>query len=116
MIFSSTSFAEWTKVSTSISGVTFYVDFTRIKKHGGYVYYWRLKNLSEPDEWGDLSSLVYEKVDCELLKSKRLSLTYHTQLNAKGTPSTIDNQPDKDWNYANPGSSFETILKTVCSW
>jgi hypothetical protein len=39
LMFSSTSFADWTKVSSSGGGAnTFYVDFERIRKHGGYVY------------------------------------------------------------------------------
>ena len=26
-----------------VRGTTFYVDFERIKKHGGYVYYWDIR-------------------------------------------------------------------------
>jgi len=40
LIFSSTCFAEWTEVSKSVDGDTFYVDYDRIKQHGGYVYFW----------------------------------------------------------------------------
>ena len=46
----STSFAGWTKVDESVSGDTFYVDFERIKKHGGFVYYWNLTDYLEPDK------------------------------------------------------------------
>jgi hypothetical protein len=38
VMFSSTSFSGWTKVTESVDGNTFYVDFERIRKHGGYVY------------------------------------------------------------------------------
>ena len=37
--FSSPSFAEWTKIGENVYGTTFYVDFTRIRKHDGYVYW-----------------------------------------------------------------------------
>ena len=40
VVYPSTSFAEWKKVSESVSGNTFYVDFESIKKNRGYVYYW----------------------------------------------------------------------------
>ena len=35
LMFSSTSFAEWTEVSKNIRGDTFYVDFERIRKAMG---------------------------------------------------------------------------------
>jgi len=48
-VFSSTSFAEWTKVSENVS-TTFYVDFERIRKHGGYVYFLWLSDYLKPDK------------------------------------------------------------------
>ena len=39
MMFSFPSYAKWTKVSKNVSGDTFYVDFERIRKVYGYVYY-----------------------------------------------------------------------------
>ena len=35
---------------------TFYVDFERIRKHDGYVYFWRIRDDLKPDKWGDLSA------------------------------------------------------------
>ena len=41
VFFSSPSYAEWTKVSSSGGGAdTYYADFERIRKHDGFVYYW----------------------------------------------------------------------------
>ena len=42
VMFSSTSFGEWTKVSRSVTGTTIYIDFERIRNHDGYVYFWVL--------------------------------------------------------------------------
>jgi len=55
VMFSSTSFAEWKKVGENVDGDTFYVDFDRIRKHGGYVYFWSLGDLLKPFESGTLS-------------------------------------------------------------
>ena len=44
-MFSSPSYAEWTKVSKTVEGVSVYVDFKRIRKESGYVYFWLLKDL-----------------------------------------------------------------------
>ena len=38
-MFASRSYAEWTKVGEIPDGTTFYVDFERIRKHDGYVYF-----------------------------------------------------------------------------
>ena len=50
VVFSSTSFAGWTKVSKNVNGTTFYVDFERTRKHDGYVYLWTLNGLLKPDK------------------------------------------------------------------
>ena len=52
VMFSSLSYAEWTKVGVGGDGNTYYIDFERIKKHGGYVYWWDLNDLLKPDKDG----------------------------------------------------------------
>ena len=114
-MFSSTSFAEWKKVFITEDGSTFYVDFERIKKHDGYVYYWELSDLLKPDEDGDLSYKNYKQGDCKLFRFKYLSDSYHKEPMGRGTPSLSSNKPDKEWNHPSPNSSGEYILKKVCS-
>ena len=49
--------ADWKKVSSTGGGAyTFYVDFERIRKHGGYVYYWYMRDYLKPNKWNDMSS------------------------------------------------------------
>ena len=115
VMFSSTSFAGWTKVTVSLKGNTFYVDFRRIKKDRGYVYWWEMQNLLKPDKDGDLSYKYYSQSDCKLFRYKVLSNTYHTQPMGEGTPSTSSNKPDKEWRYPTPNSAMEIVLKKVCS-
>ena len=52
VMFSSPSYAKWTKVSENVDGDILYVDFERIRKHGGYVYYWRLRDGLKPSPVG----------------------------------------------------------------
>ena len=52
VVYPSTSFAEWKKVSESVSGNTFYVDFESIKKNRGYVYYWLMVDWLNPNSYG----------------------------------------------------------------
>jgi hypothetical protein len=115
VMFSSTSFAEWKKVSESVDGDTFYVDFERIRKHGGYVYYWYLSDYLKPTEYGDLSGKVYHQGDCQLFRYKSLSYVHHKQ--PMGQDTGTDYSPkNPEWNYPSPNSSMETILKSVCAY
>ena len=116
LMFSTPSYSEWTKVSKSImGGGTFYVDLERIKKHGGYVYYWELVDYLKPSPRGTLSVKSYYEIDCKLFREKRLNASYHKEPMGRVTPSTSSNVPEKNWQYPPPNSVAETILKRVCS-
>ena len=112
VMFSSTSFAGWTKVREN-GKTTFYVDFERIRKHGGYVYWWDLTDLLKPSPGGNLSGKIYKQGDCKLFRFKVLSFSSHKEPMGGGTgnPHT---PPDK-WKYPPPNSVDEIILKKVCS-
>jgi hypothetical protein len=115
MFSPSTSFAEWTKVSENV-GATFYVDFERIRKHDGYVYYWQLSDYLKPIEYGILSGKIYIQGDCKKFRYKYLSASFHKGPMGGGIVNETSNTPDKDWNYHPPDSSGEIILKTVCQY
>ena len=115
LVFSSPSYADWTKVGTSVDGDTFYVDFDRIRKHGGYVYFWQLSESVKP-VLGDLSAKFYIQGDCKLFRFKYLSYYFHTEPMGNGTPTSSGNTPDKEWRYPSPNSSHEDILKSVCNY
>ena len=42
VMFSSSSYAEWRKIGVNVDEITLYVDIERIRKHDGYVYWWKL--------------------------------------------------------------------------
>jgi hypothetical protein len=113
VFFTSPSYAGWTKVSKNTNGTTYYVDYERIRKHDGYVYYWLLSDYLKP-KMGDLSAKVYRQGDCKLFRFKILSETLCKEPMGGGTGET-HNKPDKDWTYPSPNSVDEVILKSVCS-
>jgi hypothetical protein len=115
VMFSSTSFAEWTEVATNTSGSTYYVDLERIRKHDGFIYYWRLSDHLKPTKYGDLSSKVYHQGDCKLFRFKYLSDSYYKGKMGTGDKTGGSNKPDKEWRYPSPNSTGEYILKLVCS-
>jgi len=112
-MFSSPSYSEWTKVGKSMSGITFYVDFERMRKVKGFVYYWEVTDFLKPDKYGDLSVKVYKQGDCKLFRFKTLSFSYHKEPMGGGTGDV--NTQKQDWVYPSPNSSNEIILKSVCS-
>ena len=105
--------AEWTWVVENAEGTTHYIDLERIRKHDGYVHYWRLSNYLKPED-GVWSAKVYSQVDCNLFRFKILSHSFYKEPMGNGTADTY-NPPNKVWEYPSPNSSHELLLKTVCS-
>ncbi len=115
VMFSSTSFAGWTKVDESVrTGDTFYVDFERMRKVDGYVYYWMLGDYLKPQKYGVFSGKAYSQGDCKLFRTKILKISFHKEPMGRGT-AVIINPPDKGWDYPSPNSVNEGILKLVCN-
>ena len=115
LMFSTPSYAEWTKVSKNVNGDTFYVDFERIRNVDGYVYFWRLSDFLKPDTDGELSYKIYTQGDCKLFRYKVLNVSAHKQAMGEGTGEVAE--PIKElegWIYPPPNSAIEHTLKKVC--
>ena len=83
MMFSSPSFAEWVKVGVSKNG-TYYLDFSKIRKIDGLVYWWELGDFLKPNNRGHLSAKVYVQGDCKLYRFKGLSYSFHKEPMGEG--------------------------------
>ena len=114
VMFSSSSYAGWTKVGEDVNGKTFYVDYERIRIHDGYVYWWDLQDYLKPTSQGHLSAKTYNQGDCKLFRLKKLRLSIHKEPMGGDTGGTL-NEPDKEWTYPSPNSVNETVLKQVCN-
>ena len=115
-MFSSPSYSKWTKVGEGVSGMTYYVDFKSMKKHGGYVTYWVLRDYLKPDKFGNLSGKTYYQGDCKLLRYKNLSYSFHKEPMGGGVGDV--QKPLKsslDWKIPSPNTSNELVLTVVCS-
>lgn len=114
VMFSSSSYAEWTKNSSSGGGTTtFYVNFDEIRNHEGYVYYWVLSDFVKPFTDGELSVKSYMMGDCKIFRVKVLTNIWYKEPMGRGTP---DPSPQsEDWEYVPPNSAIGKNLKSVCS-
>jgi len=97
-----------------VKGNTFYVDFERMRKHGGYVYFWSLTDNLKPTKHEVLSVKVFRQGDCRLFRYKVLSVSFYKEPmgGGNGNPFT---PPDK-WEYAPPDSVSEDTLNSVCNY
>jgi len=114
VMFSSPSYAGWTKVTKNVTGDTFYVDYERIRKHGDYVYYWQLNDYLKPEKNGTLSVKAYRKGDCRLLRYTFLNITLYKGPMGGGTTINSFNYNKNNWRYFVPDSVDERVIKFVC--
>ena len=112
VMFSSTSYAEWTKVNENSLGNT-YIDFERIRSHDGYIYYWILIDLFAPNE-ETLSMKSYKQGDCKLFRFKYLSISTFKEPMGNGTSKTVTIN-DNHWQDPPPDTTWEDALNRVCS-
>jgi len=115
VMFSSSGSAGWTKVGTVATGDTIYLDYQRIRKHGGYVYYWTMQDYLKPLRGEYLSIKLYRQGDCKLFRSKILNMSAHIKPMGRGNPSVRSTEPNENWDYPAPDSLHETHLKAVCA-
>ncbi len=117
MMFSSTSFAEWTKMDTNVKGDTVYLDADRLRKvaeGGRYAYYWTLIDLLEPNNVGSLSVEAKQQVDCDLRRMKRVTYNYYKDQMGRGSADQVT-PSEQEWIYPKPNSFGEKITNILCN-
>ena len=110
---SSPSYAEWKKV-TEFDGDTYYVDFDRIRKHGGYVYWWELVDNLKPDKNGHFSGILYYQGDCRLFRYNGLTGSWYREPMGRGKSVSTRTPQNTEWYYPKPNTIAERRLKAVC--
>jgi hypothetical protein len=111
---SSPSSAGWTEVNETVDGSTVYVDFERITKQDGYVYWWQLLNYKKISIHGHLSVGANFQGDCRQYRFKSLSFSYHKEPMLEGV-GKFQEPEKKGWRESPPASVMEQTLKAVCS-
>ena len=114
VMFSLPSYAGLTKISENVDGDIYYVDFERIRKHDGYVYFWWLRDYLKPDEWGGMSNKVYYEIDCKAFRRRSLTYIFYNQPMGEGEGET-DTPDNPEWQFPSPDSMNEFLLNKVCA-
>jgi hypothetical protein len=114
------SYGEWTKVNEDVDGDSYYIDFETVKEIDGYVVWWEMRDLSESNEDGDMSTQIFIKGDCESSRNTFLSIVSYKKPMGNGEGETfgggvVNLEDIMGWRYPPPGTVAISNLKIVCS-
>ena len=111
--FSSPYFGEWIKSAETEDGA-FYINFSDIREADGFVYWWQLNDLIEPNK-GTLSAITYHQTDCFWFRTKYLRGKVFKANMAEGTA-------EREYDYENPkwiypaGHLQGQLVQDVCGY
>ena len=107
----------WTEFGKNMLGdATIYVDLDTIKKGGGYVYYWELRDYLKPFPNGNISVKTYIEVDCGIPRKERgLSNLFYRESMGKGSTSATNTPEAPGWRHPILDSVAKEILEEVCN-
>ena len=114
-LLSTPTFAEWTLISES-KAISYYIDFEKIKKADGYVYWWLLIDYRKPTPvHRDLSTKTYNQGDCKLFRLKRLRYSFYKEPMGRGDSDIQESEGEnRKWKYPSPKTVDGIVLKKAC--
>ena len=117
VLFSTPSFGEWKMVTKGeVYGDIYYVDFNKITKQSGFIFWWQLADFEKnTGSDGTLSNVVYYQGNCQKFKAKPLIYLKHKlpMGKGKGQEFKLPSNYDK-WLDASTGTSLLVIMTEVC--
>jgi hypothetical protein len=114
LLISFHSYGEWEEVVEGENGDIYYLDEDSIKNHGGYVYFWEMRDYLKPTDTGTMSGKMYKQGDCGVNREKHLSFSYYKEPMGRGSGTTMT--PSDEWMYPSPGTVRKLILDYVCDY
>ena len=121
LILSFNSYGEWTLFGEDESNESnYFIDLESVKKQDKYIYWWMLVDFFLPleDELdvyeGDMSAKSFVQGDCELNRTKFLSLyTFKKPMGEEASSMDLAETNPK-WDYLPPDSMGESMLYLSC--
>ena len=115
LLFSSSVFAEWTRVTQSVDGDVLYVDKRTVKIVGNTRYFYMLFDYVTPTSYGDLSDRTYREIDCSSMMFRDLVKDYFRFPLGEGNPTEGSGQIKiPEWKYIKPDSIYGIMNNYVC--
>ena len=117
IIYSSQSFAEWTRIGKVENLYVMYIDIDNFRLNDEYLLYWDLVDFQQTQEssFGKFKSTSsYHQLDCKLFRQKLLAMVLYKDNMGKEILNQ-HNFKDQDWVYPSPNSMPYIKTKQVCS-
>ena len=116
LLFSSSVFAEWTKIVTSEKGNSLYIDKPTLKIVGDIRFFLYMQNYAKPTTYGDLSSRSYAELNCNSMMSRDLIKDYFSLPLADGSTTEGSGEINSpQWVYYAPDTIEGILHKEVCN-
>ena len=115
LLLAAPSFADWDLVGTAENGTpSSYIDLDQIRKEGGFIHFWNLSDLKQPDSDGDLSYLTFVLGDCKSFRLMYLIGYYYKKNMGEGASSGSIYGKPSEWDSPTTGTMDELMLNKVC--
>ena len=113
-------YGEWTKFFTDEEGEIF-IQKDTIAEKNGFVYWWTLGNLNQPDdENGMMSFTIYIQGDCNLNRTKGIHVVFYEKPMGMGTSDRYFQDDEyisyNEWEYTTPETITSDLLDYVCEY
>lgn len=119
LLLASPAWAEWSPFGETANGDKYYLDLTTFRKDGGFIRIWELRNFSQKREFaktqGVLSTRYRTEWDCKNEKMRYLTMSAHSELDARGEVLNQDQQESR-WHDIAPSTLIAEKLKLFCKY
>ena len=107
--------AKWSKLFSGRDNTSFHVDLKTLEVEEQIRRIMFLIDYKNPNEHGDLSSIIKREINCNELMYRDLEINFFKINKGKGTKSRGSGKiKNPKWQYYPPGSSGGEIIKIIC--
>ena len=103
------------QVLNTDNGNYFFIDKISLKKEGDKVFFIKLHEYSDFNDYGEKSSIIHHEADCLKFKIKYLKDFYYKLPMGKGEVSFFGDQESK-WIEAKEDTLLSSFINFVCSY
>lgn len=111
----SSSNYEWQQILETDNGGLIFIDKNSIFTEGNNTFFIKLHEYSDFNEYGEKSSIILHKVDCNNLKFKYLSDLYFKLSMGEGEPSFVGNK-ESEWIEVKKNTISSYLIEYVCDY
>ena len=103
----------WIEVLKTDNGNIFFIDKNSLNKKDDKVFFIKLHEYSDFNDYGEKSSIIHHEVDCKNLKFKYLTDFYFKLPMGEGEPSFVGNE-ESDWIEVKDDTILKNLVSYVC--